>query len=270
MKRKLSALILANILILLFSIQVVYAKKSETEFFFNGEKSLYMRTRSMLYGGGFKFFLSSKSFYLDIHGAFAEKKASSGIEKFNKNRFGIELENSLKCFTFDLSYNIYREKTRLFPFGQPKEIIILEKWNRSELIGGLGVKIGRYDKSYIHVVGLIGRSYYKNIDNLVFLDMILEKDNSKETIIGGKIGIRLDACLESKWGRPHVVIPFWIDFQSGYKYYLGSKEYEIGATLGLGIKIIKHLGIKGSIAGIRSRDKRSKLINYYAGLVLVF
>lgn len=272
MKRKLLALVLMNVLILLFSAPILCAK-TEIEPLFVIERSLYTETKKTSYGGGLHFLLSKKSYYVDICGTLTKRKDSSGVEDFRKNYLRVEIENSLwwKWLIINVTYDVREERARLFLFDQPKEIIMLEKWNEEEITGGLGLKVGNYEKSFIRIAGIAGRSYYQNKADLKFLDMILERNNSRDTVIGGKIRgrLRLEVSPESKQKRPSIA-PIWIDFQAGYNHYLESRECKVESTLGLGIKIVKWLGIKGSITGTKkTEDKKFRLINCYLSLVFM-
>lgn len=269
MKRKSLALILTSVLILLSSTLTVYAE-AEIELSISGGKSMYAGTSKLFYGGGSRFLLSNESFYVDIQGFLAKKGHLSDIEDFYKAYLGVDIGTSLKCFAANLAYSFYTENRKLFPYGQPEDTIISEKWTRDEITGGLGLNFGSYTKSFIQITGLAGYSWYRDKVDLKFVDLVMDNE-SKSPVIGGNIKGRLDFTLKNT--NSFFTARIWLDFQGSYNYYSEDKEYKAKAMLGLGIQFIKHLGIKASTTFTRrmyNYDKEVKLVSSCVGLVLIF
>lgn len=269
MRKRLLILISVSILAFLFLTSVVHAETIDIEMSFIGGKSLFAKNERPFYGAGSRLFFRGRSYYIDIWGILTKVKGQLDIEDFDKIRYGFEIEKSLKWLAINFTHNVCIEKARLFPFNQPKDTIMTEKWDRKELTAGLGLKWGSYDKSFIRIVGIAGVSFYQNTADLKFLDMALT-DDREEMIVGINIKSRYEDRLKSQGWKKVYVTPVWIDFQGGYNYYLKSKEYKAESTIGLGVEVIKHLGVKGSVTVMKRINRRLELVRYCAGLVLIF
>jgi len=259
MGRKLSVLVLMSVLIFLFSVPALCAINEAGIFFIKGSP-LYSQNTKTFYGGEFQFFHGRRSFYLNISERLVVKQNPSGIGNFDADFFKAEIETSIwRFFVANFSLNLYRETEELCPFNQPRTIVLVDKWYKNEITVGIGAKIGRYDKSYISLTGILGNSFRGHTEDLKFLDTKLYYFDSSR-IIG--------VSIKGRYGFK-IVIPVRIDLRGDY-YYLRDRKYVIEFATSLGIEVAKHLGIKGGAAVINIKDTSHFVARYFVGLVWIF
>lgn len=255
MKRKIFGLVLVGVFILSFLTLNLQAK-DELGLFFSSGKSLYAKPGETLHGISLQSLISDKSYCMDVYANFKWRKNPPGIDKLETAQLKVQAEKSWKCFVASLIFDWYEEE-----IYQSGNIDTIERWDRKELIAGLGFKMGRYDKSFIRISGVGGVSGYQNNSKLPDINEEIEENWSEIALVGGNIKARLKVNI----------MPIWIDFQSSYHYYPKDEDYRVEAKLGSGIRVTKRLGVKGNIAVIQTREKRfSDYYNYSLGLVLIF
>ncbi len=261
MRKRISVLTLMSILIVLFLVPALYAR-NEVSLFLTKEKPLYSSGTKMFYGEELQLFLNKRSFYLDISERLAIKQNPSGIENFSGNLFRARIETSIwRFFVANVSFNFHGETEGLCPFNQPEIIVMVDKWYENEITAGLGVKTGHYDGSHISFTGIFGNSYRRHIEDLKFLDTKSSYHHSSR-VVGASIKGRLEL---SRW------LQLWIDFRGDYNYYLQHRKHRTEFTASIGIKIVKHLGIKGGATVINTENRLHFIRNKYCvGLVWIF
>lgn len=248
-----------GIFVLLLSGSISYANDIILEVLRSKEGLSYIPTNKQFNGTTFSFSLANESTYMGVRYNRGIENNPSEVERLTKNYADIEFEKSIKNFVLATMLDYRYEKNILTVFEQT-ETIMLETQRRGDLAIGLGFKFGNYNKSFVSVVGICGISFAAGEDDLKFIDIKL-KSKSTDVVTGTNITGRLET---------NIVLPLWFDFRGKYNYYLKSQDHKIESTVGMGIKIIEFLGIKGSITTAKITGQRIKIVHYGLGLVLIF
>jgi len=247
------------VLILVFGSLAYAENKGNIELFYAGNRTAYTENKEFLHGGGFRTLLNFESYYVD----FNVNLSTGNLQEIEENKssyFKLEAEKQIKFFTLGVDFLFLDEKARIYSFDAPENTMMTEDWQRKDFAGRIGFKIGRYRESFLSLGGFCGYSDYNR--KLNFCDFKTKNDHGS-LIIGGNIRTFLRSPLGIKF--------IWIELKGDYKNFPGREEHVIESLLGVGIKITKNIGLKGSlIAANKIIDKRKgiKFKSYCLGLAL--